>query len=307
MNATYSPSRISSPSQARLLSACAMALVLSACGESASKKAVTQVAAKVNGEEISIHQINVVMSHLQPTVSGSPEQLRRNVLDKLIDQQVLYGQAVEKKLDRDPRVMMLIDAAKREIVAQAYMDTLVQSQSKVGLSEVHEYYLANPALFSRRKIYTLEEISFPANPEVQESLSRMVEEGKGMEEIGKYLTGKGIDFKIARGVRAAEQIPLDLLPSLVLVADGKLAVIESGKQHYVMHVVSSQAAPIDEARARQNIEIFLSNQQTQRMATQELKRLKANARIEYLGDFAKTAKDKGPDAVASIKQERISE
>jgi EpsD family peptidyl-prolyl cis-trans isomerase len=287
-----------------------MLLVLSACGESASKKALTQVAAKVNGEEISIHQINVVMSHIQAASSASPEQLRRDVLDKLIDQQVLYGQAVEKKLDRDPRVMMLIDAAKREIVAQAYMDSLVQSQSKVGTTEVHEYYLANPALFSRRKLYTLEEISFPTNPEVQETLNRMVEEGKGMEEIGKYLTGKGIAFKVARGVRPAEQIPLDLLPSLALVPDGKLAVVESGKRHYVMHVVSSQASPIDEAQARQRIEIFLSNQQTQRMATQELNRLKANARIEYLGDFAKTAKEKvqgGPEAVAALKQERISE
>lgn len=307
MKATYLSSKTTSPAQGRLLGACAMLLVLSACSEPASKKNLTQVAAKVNGEEISIHQINAVVSHIQPAPSASPEQLRRDVLEKLIDQQVLYAQAVERKLDRDPRVMMLIDAAKREIVAQAYMDGLVQSQSKVGMAEVHQYYLENPALFSRRKIYTLEEIRVPSNPEVQENLKQMVADGKSLEEIGKYLTSKGIEFKVGSGVRPAEQIPLDLLPSLALVPDGKLAVIESGNHHYVMRVVSSKDSPIDEAQARQRIEIFLNNQQTQRMATQELKRLKSNARIEYLGDFAKTAKVQGPDAVASLKQERISE
>src|SRR5689334_6942520 len=104
-----------------MLCGCAFAMLLCACDAVETKKSLTQVAAKVNGEEISIHQINAVLSRVQGAASATPNQMRREVLDKLIDQQVLYAQAAEKKFDRDPKVMILIDAAKREIVARAYM------------------------------------------------------------------------------------------------------------------------------------------------------------------------------------------
>ena len=145
-----------------VLYGCAMVLLLCACDAAESRKSLTQVAARVNGEEISIHQANVVLSRVQGEPGTTPERLRQEVLDKLVDQQVLYAQAVEKKMDRDPQVMMLVDAARREIVARAYMDSLLAGQGKAAASEVHQYYVENPALFAQRKIYNLVEITLPA-------------------------------------------------------------------------------------------------------------------------------------------------
>jgi len=307
MNTSYSFLPVTKPEPRHALCACALLLLLSACGDSGTKKPLTQVAAKVNGEEISIHQVNVVMERVQAGKSVLPEQMRREVLDKLIEQQVLYSQAIDRKIDREPKVMMLVDAAKREIVARAYMDSLLAAQSKVTPAEVHQYYVENPALFAKRKIYTLEELTLPATPAVLETLNKMASDGESLEEVGRYLAGKKIEFKIDSGVRKAEQVQLDVLPRLAIVPDGKTALIESGKQYYVVRVVSSQFAPIDEAHARPHIEVFLGNQQAQRTVAQEVKRLKTNARIEYLGDFAQTVKAEGGDAVAALKPERMTQ
>ena len=70
-------------------------LVLSACGErKEEKKPATQVAAKVNGSEISVHQINAVLSRANGITADNAEQAKKEILNKLIDQQLAYDQAV---------------------------------------------------------------------------------------------------------------------------------------------------------------------------------------------------------------------
>lgn len=279
----------------RLLCASGFALVLlSACSDGKAIQAVTgkpasEVAARVNGEAIPVSQVNAVLA-LSPDMQGNDtDQARQRVLDKLIDQQIVYAQAVDKKLDRDPRVMQLIDAAKREIVARAYLDSLMNSPAQVTQSDMHQYYVENPDLFAQRKVFDLEQIVTEARPELNAPLRHMVNEGRSMDEIGKFLADQGADFKSDSGVRTAEQIPLDVLPRLADVKDGRVALIESGQRFYLVHVLASKLAPISEAEARPRIEMFLANQQGQRIVAQEIKRLRDSARIEYMGDFASLA------------------
>jgi hypothetical protein len=138
---------------------------------------------------------------------------------------------------------------------------------------------------------------------VLEDLKQMAADGQSLEEVGKFLTDKGLEFKTASGIRTAEQVPLDVLPRLAAVPDGKTELIESGKLYHVFRVVASEVAAIDEADARPHIEAFLSNQQGQRIAAQELKRLKSTARIEYLGDFSKAVTLGTGSTVAALKPE----
>ncbi len=82
-----------------------LTLGLTACGDKESKKPTSQVAAKVNAEEISVHQINYVLSRT-PALANVPADkapaVRREVPNKLIDQQLACQQAIESKLDRSP-------------------------------------------------------------------------------------------------------------------------------------------------------------------------------------------------------------
>ena len=64
--------------------------LLAACGQKDASNAVSQVAAKVGSEEISVHQINLVLSRGN-TRGASPAEMHamgRSVLEKLIDQQL---------------------------------------------------------------------------------------------------------------------------------------------------------------------------------------------------------------------------
>ena len=96
---------------------------LAACGNKESTKPASQIAAKVNSGEISVHQVNYVLS--RTPAAAKPEaapKLRREILDRLIDQELAVEQAIEKKLDRAPDVLMTIENARREILARAYVE-----------------------------------------------------------------------------------------------------------------------------------------------------------------------------------------
>ena len=75
---------------ARSLAVVALTLtaVLAGCGDKSKDKAPSQTAAKVNKEEITVHQINLVLSQQR---AQSPEQSASAagvVLERLIDQEL---------------------------------------------------------------------------------------------------------------------------------------------------------------------------------------------------------------------------
>lgn len=299
--------RFSLPFKATLL-ATATVLLLSACGDKGDKKpAATQVAAKVNGSEISVHQINAVLSKAQGVTADNANQAKQEILSKLIDQQLAFDQAVEKKLDRNPDVMMAIEAAKKEIVARAFLDQMVSAQPKPTADEATKYYTDNPSLFANRRVYNIQEITLEAKPAILDGLKQMVASGRSMDDIAAYLKGQGVNFRGGAATRPAEQIPLEVLPRLSALKDGQSVVIEAPQNYLVMRVAASQSAPVDEATARPRIQMFLQNQRAQKVIEEEIKRLRGAAKIDYMGEFtAKPTAEKPVSAPAKPAQDTKS-
>jgi len=276
-----------------LLSAALVVLTLAACGDKADKKVATQVAAKVGSEEISVHQINQVLSRTNTgnTTPQAAEAMRREVLEKLIDQQLAVDQATESKLHRSPEVVSQIEAARRELLARAYVLQITSALPKPTPEETKKYYTDNPPLFSERRVFNLQEIILPLSvgAETIEQLKAQLAAGKGMEDLANWLKGKDIKFGGGAASRAAEQIPLDLLAKVHALKDGQSTIITSKQAFTVVRVASSQSAPVPEAAALPRIEQFLANQRGAEAVSQTLKQLRAKATITYMGDFTQAA------------------
>ena len=140
-----------------------LALGLAACNSKEAEKPASQIAAKVNSGEISVHQINYILSRTGAGAS-TPEmapKMRREVLDRLVDQELAVEQAIERKLDRSPDVLMSIENARREILARAYVEQVAAAMDKPTVDEAKKYYAEHPQLFAERRIYNIQEIVLP--------------------------------------------------------------------------------------------------------------------------------------------------
>lgn len=264
-----------------------LALAIAAgCGKNGEKKLATQVAARVDSYEITVHQINGVLARSQNVAPETAARAKREILDKLIDQQLARQQAIEKKLHRSPGVMQTIEAAKSEILARSYFEQVAAAQPRPTAEEVKKYYSAHPELFAQRRIFNLEEIIVLPKEGLVAKLREQTVKARAMQDIAAWLKSQDAVFTENRGVRAAEQIPLDLLPKLQVMKDGEIRLIEAGSRLNVFRVVATQAAPVDETTATPRIQQFLFNQRLSEAIARDIAQLKQKARIKYLGEFA---------------------
>jgi EpsD family peptidyl-prolyl cis-trans isomerase len=193
------------------------------CGKSENKASATQVAAKVNGDEITVHQVNNILAKNQNIAPEAAARVKREILDRLIDQQLAAQQAIEKKLHRSVSVMQTIEAAKNEILARAYLEQLAAAQPRPTPEEAKRFYVERPELFSQRRMFSLEEFTVTPQPGLAEALQQAAK-GRSMQDIAAWLKAKDAKVTESRGVRPAEQIPLDLLPTLKSMKDGEIQV-----------------------------------------------------------------------------------
>jgi outer membrane murein-binding lipoprotein Lpp len=254
-----------------LAAALVAALLLAACGRDDGKKPASQVAVKVNKEEITVHQLNNQLAQFRNLAPEQQKAATRQILERMIDQELLVQKAIEKKLDRDPRIMQAIEANRRQILSQAYLESLTQGAAKPTADEIKKFYAERPELFSERKIYRLQELAIPQREGVT------------------WLKSKNVPFNANSTVKAAEQLPLEVLPRLSKVGVGQVMLLPAQQGFLLVQVAAVESQPLDERQAQPFIEQFLTNQKRVALAQEEVKGLRSTAKIEYVGEFATAA------------------
>jgi EpsD family peptidyl-prolyl cis-trans isomerase len=276
--------------------------LLSGCDE--KEKGSSQVVAKVNSEEITVSQLNGALAGVQVTPGKTVDQVKKEVLDNLIVQKLAEQQAIKAKLDRTPGVMQAIESAKSTIIARAYMDPIVNGIAKPTSDDVHKFYIEHPELFSKRQIYNLRELEVETKPEARTeliaSIRDLVSKGQGVDAIATWLKGKNIASKIESGVKSAEQLPLEMLGRLNKMTVGQSMVIEMTQSISVLQIAATKIEPTEENIASKFIQEYLVNTGKKEALENEIKGLKAAAKIEIIGQDVKPA-------VAEVVQKPVAQ
>ncbi len=279
-----------------------LALIFTAgCGKSEEKAVASQVAAKVNTTEITVYQLNSVLARTPNVTPATEHRVKREILDNLIDQQLAKQKAIENKLDRSPNVLQMLEAAKTEILARAYLEQISTAQTKPTEEEVKRYFDEHPDLFTQRRIYSIEEISLPVQPGIADALREQTAKLRSMQDIAAWLRSREIQFTANSGVRAAEQLPLDYIAIMRAMKDGETRVFELRGSVQVIRVVASKHVPVTQAAVAPKIRQFLFGQVSSAAVAREMKQVKEVAKIEYIGEFAVTPEE--ADAKAKALQE----
>ncbi len=266
----------------------AAAALLVGCGEK-KDKAASQTAAKVNKDEITVHQINFVLAQQRNLRPEQTDAATKQILERLIEQQLALQKVDELKVDRDPRVVQQLEAARREILARGYMDKVGEAATKPTPEEIKKYYDEKPDLFRDRRVYSIQEIAVEARPEQLAELREKLAAAKNINEFVEYLKGAGLRFTGNQAVRAAEQLPFNTLDAMARMKDGQAMIVPSPTGAQVVVLASSRTQPVNEEQARPAIEQFLLNERKRKLIEDDMKALRAAAKVEYVGKFAADA------------------
>jgi EpsD family peptidyl-prolyl cis-trans isomerase len=277
-----------------------LAAMLAACGGgSGNATGTSQVAVKVNDGEISVHQVELqAQRELAVAPSAQASAVMRRTLGSLVDQELAAQAARQKNLDKDPRVVQLMELAKREVLARAWQDQVAVSAREPSSDEIDRYYDANPALFSKRQVYSLQETVVDLPADAAAALTPRIEATTTPAQLADLLRGDNLRTGMRNISSAAEEMPLALLGKVFTLKHGQTLAVPRDGGLRLLTVLDSREAPVDRAAARRPISAYLLNERRGEQIQQGMKQLHEQAKLDYRGNFAALA---APATPASAK------
>lgn len=265
-----------------LIATLVSAAVLAGCGDGPSKAAVaTQVVAKVDDSEISVHQLNHLLSKAPNVPSDQAESTRKRLLQTLVDQELLMAQAKKDQLDRSPDMVIALEVARREVLSRAYLEKVANAVPHPTEQEVQLFYDTNPQLFALRNTYQYRELLVPAGAEQFDAAATTLKNVTSVDGAALLLKQKGTEFKLNRGNRSAEQIPPELLKQLAASKTGDTLLLNNNLGLSVLQVEGVQRAPIDTETAKPIIANLLLSQRKNQAMAKTMEELRKVAKISY--------------------------
>ena len=256
--------------------------MLAACGKTDPHVATAAEAlVRVNGQEITLGQLQNEFTATGAAAMATATVPNREVLDKLIDEELLVHAGLEEKLDRDPQVLQALEKARRQIIAQRVQDKLAESVAQPSVSQVRDFYEANPALFARRRIYIFNQFVI-ARAAFNTSLQTKLDYARTRDDVIAALKAQRISFNDTVLVRPAEQLPMPALPFLTVISRGKVMVFNDQGQTNILQLIDFVEQPTNLQQAAPLIREYLINSKKKELIADQLKELRAAGTIEYL-------------------------
>lgn len=246
----------------------------------------TQVAAMVNGEEISIYQVEEALHQTGLTGDEKSKQVMPQ-LSRLIEQSLILQQAKADKLERDPNVMKALENAKRQILTEEWLQRKMKSVKKYSTQEIDEFYSAHPELFEKRKIFQMKELFIDTSLVSIEKIDQLIASTDDVNILEYNMEKEKTPFTTNMATTMAEQLPMDRLSLLATVPSGHYIKVTGDKGVLIQGVLSTKETPIAKEKASVLIETFLYNQERKKESNILIKQLNDSAKIKYLGEFEK--------------------
>ena len=270
-------------------------LMASAIGVAGCKRSATgQVVAVVNGEEISLSELN---GELKNAPAGADKDaIRAAALQNLINRKLLVQQARDRGIDKDPDYLQ----QERRVDDQVLIEMLGQQVTKnVPMptpAEMDRFIAENPQMFGQRAVYSLDQLVFPM-PADRNQLNAFKED-HSLAAVATRLEGMKIPFQRQQGKLDSVATPTELLKQVTSLPAGEPFVIATGGNVVVSVLGGKQEAPITGEQARRVAAEVIRKKAVTDIAQKQVKQARDAAKIEYQPGFApKTS----PSAAATPK------
>jgi peptidyl-prolyl cis-trans isomerase C len=273
-----------------LLAIAASMLALGACNPANEAKPADQAsrgpaAATVNGNAISQHTVDLIAK--QGAASGRPDtpETRRSIIDQLALQMVVAEEAIKKGLDKTPEVAEQIDATKRTVLANAYVQDFIKNNPVTDDMVKAEYERIKATITGTE--YKARHILVEKESDAKDIIAKL---GKELGAFARLALEKSKD----PGSKAnGGDLGWFDLSGMVPEFGAAVSKLEKGKftqepvkTQFGYHVILLEDSKPIEAPPLEEVKPQLTQQMQQQNVRKQLEALKAAAKIEVVGASA---------------------
>ena len=263
-------------------------LVTSGCG----KKATGQVVAVVNGDEITLDELNAELNSVNLPASADKKLAMRQLLQQVVDRRLLAQTAKEQGLDRDPAYVTQQRRMNEDLLVRMYAKKSADTIPVPTAAEIDKYIAEHPLVFGSRTRYKLDQIRFemPADP----SKLKALEADHSMEAITARLTSMGIKFQRGNSALDSGTVAPAALKQVTSLPPGEPFITPAGRQIAVSVITGTEPLPVPEAQVRPLAVQALRNETLNKIGESRLKEARAKGKIEYQAGYEAPSKKTAP-------------
>jgi EpsD family peptidyl-prolyl cis-trans isomerase len=276
-----------------IIGAACIAILLAGC----DKEPEGQVAAVVNGDEITLQEINAEIGNANIPAGTDTKEVQKAALQRIVERRLLAQSAREDGLDNTPDYLIRSRQIDDALLVQLLGQRAEKSFQVPDQAAIDKYMSENPSMFSGRKMYVVDRIQF-AIPSDMAQL-KTLESAHSMEAVASKLNSLGIKFERGAAKMDSAQLGQQRLDQILALPDGEPFVIpENGM--VTVAVITGESAVVGSSADMSTLATqALRRQALTKSLEERLKQARAKGEIKYQPDFTpKTASKLGDGPVA---------
>jgi len=274
--------------------ACALAALVAGCHKGVPEG---QVAATVNGEEVTLQELNTEIQASNVPQGMDKQLAQREALQHIIDRKLLINAAREKKIDKSPEYQSQKQRADELLLAQTYAKQQLAVIPVPTDADISKFMGEHPNVFGNREILQLDQIRFRSGPNDAKILDALKSD-HSLDAVAQRLTGLGVKFERGKNGLDTAQVPTFVIKGIEGVAAGEPFALPGNGIMTVNVITGRQPAPIDPAQARQAAVGAWRQEQFTKLISDQLKQMRDSAKITYQNGFAPPATKPGAPTAA---------
>lgn len=255
--------------------------------------------ARINDEVITLQEFEQKMGQLSQRQKQQMifEEGRRDFLQELINQELLFQDARKKRLDKDEKILANLERIKKELVINALKEELCEGKDDVDDEEVASYYQENKEEFILEMVQ-VRHIVVETLPEAQK-IKRRLDQGEDFITLARQYSvssesaKKGGDLGyIVRGMVGKEFEQA----AFALKRRGRLSDIvktESGYYHIIRLEDKIGPRQLAFPEVQEKIRNYLMNKKREEFLAAYLHDLRESAQISIHGELLATEEEDG--------------
>ena len=267
--------------RARILRGVAMISLMAATGMLAScdKQPTGQVVAVVNGEEVTLQELNAELGGAELGEGASADEARNRALNNLINRRLLADVARDEQIASSPEFIIRRRQMEDALLVQMLGQKVARELAEPTAAELDKFIADNPQMFANRAVLALDQIRFekPARDDYIEQLAAT----KTMSEVVAVLNRLGIRFQRGNVRVDSASMPAGMFSQVMQVGNREPFVVPGPAVVTVSYLLGSEQAPIAGDQAR----TVATNALRQRSVASELEKRLETAKTEGGVDY----------------------
>lgn len=186
-------------------------VLLSACGGKSADAPTGQVAATVNGKEITVIDVRQEAGTATPS-----KEMEQAALRSIIIRRLLSDEATKEEIDKLPATVIMQEKARQMVLVDALTNKIRESSPKPSRDEALQFISDHPASFDQRRIFLVDQIIIPTSTP---ALLKAIEPLNTMTEIEQVLSQRKVQYQKAVGSIDALSISADAAEKIAQLPD----------------------------------------------------------------------------------------